>query len=161
MPLGRSGRLKQQPHPVQPARKEPLFRPRPDVSRAQSQIEVPIEKNLGLFHVAGPAPEEVDVVPIMSATERFEVVTLQAFAGEVTAFRPNLLSRLSDEEAHACGRPREIRIRKIDADGAGGAADSESVVDEMRHILDAAAANDFGPENAAAAVAQPRLQRGQ
>src|SRR5207247_9192281 len=108
---------------------------------AQGKVEVVIEKGLSPLDISRPAPQELDVLPVMSVLQRLQVVALQVIARKAAARGADALRRLGDEQAHARGRSGEIGGWEVHANGAGGAADGEAVVDQVGDVFDAAAAN--------------------
>src|SRR5262249_9703944 len=87
-----------------------------------------------------------------------EVVRAQVLAREFAPRRANAAGRLRDQEAHGRRRSGEVRVREIDANGAGSAADGQAIVDQVGDIAGAAAADNLGAEQATLAALEPGPQ---
>jgi len=79
-------------------------------------------------------------------------MAIQGLAREAGALRSNTLRSLGDKQTHGRGRTGEIRVGKIDTDAAGGSADRQAVVDQVRNVSGTAAANDLGAKQAGFAL---------
>ena len=153
--------LQDEAQPVKPLADEPAARPRPHIGCAQKQVEIAAEEDLRPLDVPRPFAQKLHILPVTGVLQRLQVMPAQVLGREVAASCTNTAGCLGDQQAHGRRRTGEVRIREINADGAGGAANRQAVVDQVRNVAGPAAANELGPEHAAPAAFEPGAQRRQ
>ena len=93
-PVSGTGDLQNQAQPVDPLGREPASRTSPDVGAAQKQIEVASKEHLRSLDIARPVAQELDILPVMTLLQRFEVEPAQVFTRKILAGCANAASSL-------------------------------------------------------------------